>query len=104
MKYNFEPDFEINAVLTDIANELAEKNRIARLALKREFNKQAYRRLYRRFKDEHGIEHVVQPEDKQKDEYIEDCKIIDEELCDHAVDDYHEMSKNAKDDRKDNND
>ena len=82
MKYKYD---EKKEVWTDIANELAEHNRIARLSLRKDFVNQAYRRLYRRHKDADGIEHVIQPEDKQKAEYKEELEAINEELTDHAV-------------------
>ena len=68
-----------------IANELAEQNRLKRLDLEMKYRTNAIRNLYRTYKGEDGKTFQVPPDQKQKDEYVEEIKAIKKELRDHAV-------------------
>lgn len=67
-----------------ISNELAEQNRLRRLALEMRFRTQSNRALYRKYKMPDGTEHTLPPEDKQKEEWKEEQKAITKELKDQA--------------------
>jgi len=72
-------------ILLNIANELAERNRLKSLELEMKFRTFANRTLYRSYKGKDGETFTVPPDAKQKEEWKEEIKAITKELKDHAV-------------------
>lgn len=73
-----------NKAEIDIANELAEQNRLRRLDLELRLMANAHNRLYKRFELPDGKIATVPPDDKAKEEYKKEVEAIKKELKDQA--------------------
>ena len=82
-------------VLLNIANELAERNRLKSLELEMKFRTNANRSLYLTYKGKDGETFSVPPDDKKKEEWKEEIKAITKELKDHAVIDDQQEEKTS---------
>lgn len=82
-------------VLLNIANELAERNRLKSLELEMKFRTFANRSLYRTYKGKDGETFTVPPDAKQKEEWKEEIEAITKELKDHAVIDDQQVEKTS---------
>jgi len=87
-KYNLDvsnPELAKLKTLNEIANELAEQNRLTRIELKSKFLSNAMRILYKTATTEDGKTIVIPPDEKTKKEYDEEIEAIEKEFSDNAI-------------------
>lgn len=82
MKYSYYTGIDFSR---DVANELAEMNRLTRLKLEAEFKTNAYNNLFKVFKDKDGHSFTVPPSEEDKEKYKSELSYIDKVLQDGGI-------------------